>query len=361
MVALGLDAAFLWMLLVTGLAQGWDKRLADWTPWGWRVAVYVAGLAVPWTLVTLPLDWGRGYWVEHRFGRSRESVGHWMWRWLKAQLVGGSLLLLAAVTLTAILWASPRDWWWWMGLAQAGWTVVLTTWMPVVLLPLFYRQRPLANETLGLRLKALAQACGTQVSGVYEIDVSRETVKANAGLCGLGSTRRIVLTDTMMQGLAPEEIETVLAHELGHHRLGHLAWWLVLGAAMAWASFWLTAQILPGFLAHLGIASVQTLAALPALAFVWGIIQVALIPIHHGIGRHFERAADRFALEVTRSPKDFIAALARLQRQNLAESAPSRWVEWLWYDHPPIAQRVAMARAVQTERLRDGETERRRD
>ena len=343
LVAMGLDVVWLWGLSVSGPARAWADRLDGWAPWPWAVAVYVAGLAGPWTLALLPLDAYRGHVLEHRFGLSRQTWWGWGWRWTKGQLLGGAMLLATAVLLMGTLRASPAWWWAWTAAAWIAWSVVLTQWMPVVLLPIFYRQQPLGDEGLRERLSRLAARSGAPVRGVYEIDFSRETAKANACLCGLGATRRILLTDTMTQQYTPEEIEAVLAHELGHQRLQHLSWSLTIGAVGLVASCALLGRWLPLWLAALRIGSLQSLAALPVIALALTVIQLVLIPVHHGVSRRFERAADRFALELTRAPQHFIAAMRKLQRQNLAEDQPSPWVEWFWYDHPPIAKRVAMA------------------
>ena len=215
--------------------------------------------------------------------------------------------------------------------------------MPVVLLPLFYRQRPLADAALTARLRTLAQAAGTSVSGAYEIDLSRETSKANACLCGLGTTRRILVTDTLTRAYTPDEIAAIFAHELGHHRLRHLPRGLGLDAAWTVVSCGLVGQGLPRGLARLGIVSASSLAVLPVVALALSVLDLVWMPVRNGISRRWERAADHFALELTRAPQAFIAAMRKLQQQNLAEAAPPKWVEWFWYDHPPIAERIAMA------------------
>jgi len=342
-LAIALDLAYLMALVVTGLARAWADRLASCTPWPWAVALYVTGLALPWTLALLPLDWARGFWVEHRFGLSRERARQWFWRWSKVQFLGGLLLLVGAEGVTWALRAHPATWWGWVAAASLLWSIVLTQWMPVVLLPLFYRQRPLADAALTARLRALAQAAGTSVSGAYEIDLSRETSKANACLCGLGTTRRILVTDTLTRAYTPDEIVAIFAHELGHHQLHHLPRGLGLSAAWTVVSCWLVGQGLPRGLARLGLVSVSSLAALPVVALGLSLLGLVWMPIHNGVSRRWERAADRFALELTRAPQAFIAAMRKLQQQNLAEAAPPKWVEWLWYDHPPIAERIAMA------------------
>lgn len=340
---LGLTLAFLGTLCAAGAARWWSTWLSGVTPWVWQVTFYVAGLAVPVTAALAPLDWYRGFVLEHQYGFSRESLGRWAWRWLKMQGVGGLMLLAMAVAVAWLLRVAPASWWFWAALLVIAWSVVLTQWMPVVLLPMFYRQRPLANTVLGERLQRLASACGARVRGVYEIDFGKESSKANACLCGLGITRRILLTDTMTQAYAPEEIEAVLAHELGHHRLRHLTQLLGISAVSTLVTFWLAGH----WLRAGGRSGVNDLAALPAIAFALGVLHTLLTPVHNGVARRFERAADRFALEATRAPRAFIAAMQKLQRQNLAEANPSRWVEWWWYDHPPIAKRVAMAEAFE--------------
>ena len=345
LVSMGLDVAYLWRALASGAAQAWAARLSGWSPWWWQTAIYVAGLAAPWTVVLVPLDWYRGFRLEHQFGLSRQSWRAWTWRWLKAEFLGGLMLAGMAILLMGTLRASPIRWWAWASAAWTLWAVILTQWMPVVLVPIFYRQRPVTDPTLTARLQQLAARCGAPVRGVFEIDFSRETAKANACLCGLGTTRRILVTDTMTRDYTPEEIEAVLAHELGHHRLHHLPRLFGIGAISVVACCGIVAQLLPGMSAAFRVVGPRSLATLPVIGLALSLLQIALIPVHNGLSRGFERAADRFALELTRAPEAFIAAMRRLQRQNLAEAMPSRWVEWFWYDHPPIAKRIAMAEA----------------
>ncbi|MBI4227504.1 MAG: M48 family metalloprotease [Candidatus Omnitrophica bacterium] len=344
LAALALELAYLWWLPASGAAQWWAARFDGGSSWPTPAVIgYVAGLAAPLALLQLPLAWARGFRLEHAVGLSRERPGAWAWRWLKAQLVAGALLLAAAVILAQLLRAAPMTWWIWAAVAWVAWSVVLTQWMPVLLLPLFYRQRPLADQALTARIRRLAERCGLGAAGVYELALSRQTAKANACLCGLGTTRRVLLTDTLTAHYTPEEIDAIVAHEAGHARLQHLPRLLAFGALSAGLSVWLVSRWLPGWLARFGIAAPQALATLPVLAALLGTISLAWIPAQRGLSRRFERAADRFALEVTRAPAAFIAAMRKLQRQNLAETDVSRWVEWWWYDHPPIARRVAMA------------------
>lgn len=344
LAGMALELAYLWAILATGAAAWWA---------GWvmarvanphlAVALYVAGLALPETLLRLPLSWARSYRLEHAFGLSRESAPAWAWRWIKTQAASGVLLLGAALLMAVILRAHPTTWWIWATVAWVVWSVILTQWMPVVLLPLFYKQRPLADQGLAARIRALTERCGMRGADVFEIDLGRETSKANACVCGLGATRRVLLTDTLTAHYAPEELDAIIAHEVGHDRLRHLSRLLWIGAASAAVSFWLIHRWLPGWLAHWGIESPQALAALPGLALLLGVVQLVWTPVHRGLSRRFETAADRFALDATKAPAAFIAAMRKLQRQNLAEGDVSRWVEWWWYDHPPIARRVAMA------------------
>ncbi|MBI4314015.1 MAG: M48 family metallopeptidase [Candidatus Omnitrophica bacterium] len=344
-LALTLDAAYLALLPLSGLALAWEQQMAALSlPWAAAVSLYVTGLALPWTWVMLPLDFYRGFVVEHRFRLSRESRTAWAVRWLKIQALAGLLMLAMAVALSWILRASPAYWWAWMALVCLVGSIALTQWMPVVLMPLFYRQRPVDRDELGERLRRLAQRCQTPIQGVYEIDASKETSKANACLCGLGSTRRVLLTDTLLSRYTAEEIEAVFAHELGHHRLHHLPQMIAVSGLSLAAAFWVMAQALPGGLRLFHVQGLQCLAALPLLALGLSAVGLLLTPLQNGISRSLERAADRFALEMTRAPRAFIAAMQKLQEQNLAEPNPGRWVEWFWYDHPSISKRVAMAR-----------------
>lgn len=339
-LSLGPAAAF--------IASGWAQRLAArveaWAaPWPLQAAVYAGLLWLAAAAIFLPLDWLQGYRLEHRFGLSNHTPASWAKDHAKQLALGALFGLIAVEFLSLILRLSPQRWWLWTAAAWFGWSAALTRIFPALLIPLFYRQRPVEDPALTERLRQFLEQCGAPVRGVFEVNLSRTTKKANACLCGMGATRRVLLSDTLLSGCPKPEIEVVLAHEVGHHRLHHLGISLGLGAAGTAISCLLVDGAARATLGVLGIAGLASLAALPVIGLGLALANLALLPATNGLSRALERQADRFALEKTRDAASFIGAMRRLAEQNLAELQPPRWVEWLLYDHPPIAKRLAMA------------------
>lgn len=345
-LTIGLAAAF--------VALGWAQRVAApfeaWAaPWPAQVAAYSGLLWLATVLLFFPLDWWQGFRLEHRFGLSNHTPGSWLKDHAKHLALGALFGLIAVESLSALLRLSPERWWLWTAAMWFAWSAALTRIFPTWLLPLFYRQKPVENAALTGRLERFLERCGAPVRGVFEVNLSRTTKKANACLCGMGATRRVLLSDTLLSRYPEPEIEVVLAHEVGHHRLHHVGTSLVAGAAATAAACFLVDQaarpILDGcqVLDLAPMAGLTELAALPVIGLGLALANLALLPVTNGLSRFLERQADRFALEKTGNPGAFMAAMRRLAEQNLAELSPPRWVEWLLYDHPPIAKRLAMA------------------
>jgi STE24 endopeptidase len=224
---------------------------------------------------------------------------------------------------------------------------------PVVLLPMFYRFRPLERESLRARLVDLSTRAGVPVLGVYEWGLGEKTRRANAALVGTGRTRRIIVSDTLLTGYSEDEIEVVMAHELGHHVHRDIQIGLIAEAALLTAAFGAAAYALATWWRAAGLGSPSDVAGLPLLLLAGGVVTLAAAPFMNGLSRRNERRADRYALMMTAQPAAFISAMKRLAAQNLAEEDPSRTVLWLFHTHPPISQRIEAARRfvpVQTER-----------
>ena len=317
--------------------------LAEWA----AVIFYVGGLMLLLEMAALPLAFYSGLVLERRYGLSTESLRGWAGDQIKSLAVGLVLGAGAATILYACIRWSP-DWWWLT--AGAFFTLIivgLANLAPVLLLPLFYTVKPLERESLRRRLMALAERAGARVLDAYEWGLGQKTRTANAALAGLGGTRRILVSDTMLADYSDEEIEVVLAHELAHHVHGDIWKGLAFESALTLAGFYAAARVLDAWVGRLGLAGPGDPAGLPLLLLAAGAVSLIMVPAAHALSRAYERSADRFALELTRNPAAFITAMRRLSAQNLAEEQPSKLVEWLFYSHPPIAQRIAAARRFQ--------------
>jgi STE24 endopeptidase len=318
-------------------AHGWEEPVT--------VVAYTVALLLLLQTVEFPFAYYRGYRLEHRYDVSTERMGQWLRDHLKGALVGGLLAVFgASVVYQALRWDPD---WWWVAAALVFMlaTVFLAQLAPILLLPLFYVFKPLDRPPLVDRLVALAARAGTPVLGVYEWILSAHTRKANAALTGIGRTRRILLSDTLLAAYSDDEIEVVLAHELSHH-VHHDLWRsLALQATLVAGGFLVVHLALRWSVAPLGLRGVDDPAGLPLLMLVGGAWGFLMQPLSNGLSRRHERRADRYALDLTRRPEAFATAMRRLGQQNLAEDRPSTFVRWFFYSHPPIRERVEAARA----------------
>jgi STE24 endopeptidase len=236
--------------------------------------------------------------------------------------------------------------WWWLIAAVVFFVVgiALTALFPVLIVPLFYRLTRLADAALEGRLLALAARAGVAVIGVWVVDQSRKSRTANAAVVGLGRTRRIILFDTLASAFGIDEIEAVLAHELGHHVHGDVRRGLLVQGALTLATFGLTDVLLRAGVPLWGLQGPADPAGLPWLALTLMVLGAVRLPLANGFSRWIERQADDFALALTRNPVAFIGAMERLGTLNLAERRPHRLKEILLYSHPALDRRIARAR-----------------
>ena len=235
--------------------------------------------------------------------------------------------------------------WWWL-VATAGWlmvTLVLGRLLPVVILPIFYKVTRLENTALLDRLRKLTEGTTLTIEGVYELHLSEETKKANAALAGLGKTRRVLLGDTLLAQFTPEEIEVVFAHEVGHHVYRHLLKSVVLNVVLSLGGFWLVHQVLTACASPLGYTGIDDPAALPLVLFVTAIFGLTLSPLLNALSRFYERQCDRYALDRTQNKEAYRSAFTKLAKINKSDPDPHPVVALLFYDHPPIRERLAMA------------------
>ena len=310
-----------------------------------RLLLFTAALALPWIALTLPLSFYSGFVLPHRFGLSTQTRRGWVIDQLKSgslsMLLGNPLLL----GMYALIRIAPATWWLPAAAAYSLVSVVLTALAPVLLMPIFYRFTPLDEQYAGLaaRLKSLAERYGTHVSGVFSMDMSRRTVAANAALVGLGRTRRIVLGDTLLENFTEDEIETVLAHELGHHVHGDIPLGIIIQSGLNFGMFYLVSRGLEWAATYFGFDNAAAPAGLPALALLFGLLGFIVMPLGNAYSRWRERLADRFALRSTGLTGAFAAAMTRLANQNLADADPPRWVVLLFGSHPPLRERIAAA------------------
>lgn len=307
------------------------------------VGLYVLALAAMAEIVGVPFSFYRGFLVERRYGLSTENALHWLREHAKAVLIGLGFAEIAAALVYGALRRWPESWWIVSGLGYCFVTIWIVNLAPILLLPLFYRFKPLDKPSLRERLTALAQKAGTPVVGVYEWMLSDRTKKANAALAGLGHTRRILVSDTLLAEYSDEEIEVVLAHELAHHVHRDIWAGILYDTALTFAGFFGAHLALRAAVPLLGPQGPADPAGMPVLLIAAGTMGLVFKPLMNALSRAHERRADEFALQLTNNPSAFISAMRRIGQQNLAEDNPSRLVQAFFYTHPPIRERLRVA------------------
>jgi STE24 endopeptidase len=336
-------------LLLLLLASGWSADLRDFAyraagqSYALAVFLYVVSLLLLSKLLGAGLDY-YGFRLEHRYQLSNQRFGSWLWDEFKGWLVGLTIATLLVEILYFTIRQSPQHWWLVTWAVFIGLFIFFAQIAPIVLLPLFYKFEPLEDEELKNRLVRLSERAGTRVRGVYEWKLSEKSKKANAALTGLGATRRIILADTLLQHYSPDEIEAVLAHELGHHVHKHIPKSMVVQAGITLFGFWAASVVL-----HYAVdqrhmfETLSDFASLPLLILVSTVLSLILMPMLNAYSRFNERQADRYCFKSIGSVTPFISSMNKLAEQNLAERQPGKWVEWFFHSHPAIAKRVAAA------------------
>ena len=279
-----------------------------------------------------------------RYQLSNQKLRAWVSDEVKGFLVSCILAGLLVELLYFIIRQFPQHWWLLAWAGFLGVAVLLAQLAPVVLFPIFYKFEPLQDEELKLRLTRLGERAGTRVRGVYKWHLSEKSKKANAALTGLGNTRRIILADTLLDNYSLDEIEAVLAHELGHHVHKHILKGIGVQAGVTFVGFWAANWALHYALDRWHtFETISDFANLPLLVLIFAMLSFFLMPAMNAFSRFNERQADRYAFESIGSVAPFVSSMNKLAVQNLAERTPSRWVEWWFHSHPAIARRVAAA------------------
>lgn len=310
----------------------------------WTFLVYMTVFQTGMFLLGLPLSYYSGYVHEHKWGFSNHTFTSWMWEKVKSFLLGLVLILLVMGVLFWILAVYPQWWWLIAGLAMAMFSVIFVTLFPIVVLPLFNKYTPIENEELTSALEKILSRGGLQSSGFFKEDMSRQTKKENAFLAGLGKTRRVVLGDNLMDNMTVPEIESVIAHEVGHYKYRHIWKNIAVGSLQQLVVFYLVHLAMQSMFPEFLDSTRVNLTLFPLLLILIGGIGSLLFgPLSNAFSRSLESQADRYALANIPQKEAFQTAMAGLANRNLANAYPEWWVKFLYYSHPPIGERLQAA------------------
>ncbi|HNB88042.1 MAG TPA: M48 family metallopeptidase, partial [Anaerolineales bacterium] len=349
----GVAYALAWLFL------GWSISLREWlhqlvtVQWSvttgadWLIiALYVAVFGGISAIINLPLSYYSGFVLPHRFGQSNQSLKDWLVDQVKGLAIGAPLGLIMLELMYLALRLTGDAWWLWVAGGLLLFNILVSNLAPVLIMPLFNKYVPLGEEHKELeeRLLALAERANTKVKGVFKFDMSKRTKAANAALTGLGNTRRIILGDTLITEFTLDEIETVLAHELGHHVHKDIPFLIAFGTVSTTLSLFIASLALDSAVSFFSFTSPADIAALPALMLILTAYGLLTSPVNNAISRWRENMADDYALSSTQKGEAFASAFTRLANQNLGEIDPEKWVVFMFYSHPPLGERIEKAK-----------------
>jgi len=302
------------------------------------------------SIIFLPINIYSGYILEHKYNLSNQTFVKFIIENTKSMLVGLIIGLPILLLFFFIINYFGDNWWIVFASAMFFISVVLSQIFPIVILPIFYKLIPVDNEELKIRISGLAKNAGIKIQNVFTFDMSKNTKKANAAFTGLGKTKRIILGDTLINNFTIDEIETVIAHELGHYKHKHIVKNILFGTAASFITFFIISLLYKNSLSWFGFESITQIAALPLLSLWAMIIGLMQTPIGNILSRKYEYEADRYAIKSTRKPDSFVHTLEKLTEQNLGDKDPHPFVEWFFYSHPSIKNRLNAIRKFSSEK-----------
>jgi STE24 endopeptidase len=292
------------------------------------------------SMLSFPISYYSGFYLEHKYNLSNQTF----WKWILENLKGLLVSLVIGIPILLIFYFVINYFGsiWWLPFATIMFfiSVVLSQIFPVLIFPIFYKVTPIEDETLKEKIKSLGQKAGINVENVYKFNMSKNTKKANAAFTGLGKTKRIILGDTLLANYSIEEIETVIAHELGHYKKKHIVKNIFIGTASSFLTLFVIALLYQNSLSWFGFESITQVSAFPLLALWSMLIGIIQSPLGNILSRKFEYEADEYAVIETRNPLAFKNTLEKLTDQNLGDKNPHPFVEWFFYSHPSIKNRL---------------------
>lgn len=342
------DAVLVWALTLgggIGLLDAWARRVAGEGLMGGLLLFLALGAVTG--LMGLPWSWWSTFRIEQRFGFNTMTPKLWVQDAIKGTLLSAALgLPLAALVLWLVTVSGPL-WWLYAWIVWVVFVLLLQAIAPSVIMPLFNRFEPLADGPMRRRIEALLAKCGFASNGVFVMDGSKRSSHGNAFFAGIGAKKRIVFFDTLLDRLSEDEVEAVLAHELGHYAHRHVVKRMVVGFGVALGALallgWLMAQ--PWFYSGLGVVHPSNAAAFALFFVALPVFTVPFAWIGSRASRSHEYEADRYAARHS-SASALIAGLTKLYRDNAATLTPDP-LHSLFYDsHPPAALRIAALRAA---------------
>jgi STE24 endopeptidase len=310
-------------------------------------ASYAALLLLGFSSLFFPLSYYRGYVLEHHYELSNQSHGAWISDFIKSLIIDVLITALLFATIYSLLASLAGHWWWVAACIYTVFAVILSTLAPILIMPLFYSFEPLAEEGLTQRINERLTAANLPIAGVYRWGLEESSNTANAAFVGMGKTRRIILSDTLLKRCDEDEILAVVAHEIGHCK--HQDIWRMMGlnALCALLAFYGAHHLLIRLIDGMGVTQIADVSAAPVLLLSLFAISILLVPLVNAFSRRCEYAADGYAVRNHAGATALISALEQLSEQNLSVREPHPWIEWLLHSHPSLPRRIKYIQAIE--------------
>ena len=284
------------------------------------------------------------YKIERKYNFSNQNFKSWLWEYFKGFIIQLILTLILLGLLFSLFHFTPEYWWLYGAILMTFVSVILVTIFPIVILPIFNKYTPIEDEQLISRLSKILKNENIKIEGFFKEDMSKQTKKENAFLAGMGKTKRVVLADNIIENMNADELETIIAHEVGHYKHKHLKKNILVGSAFQLLLFFIINIFLkkysPEFLTSLN----ANLIILPIFILLFSFLNSLLIsPVTNLISRHFENQADNYSLIHSQKSESFITAMAGLANRNLSNAYPFWLIKIFYYSHPPVGERLENA------------------
>ena len=348
--------AIAWLFLGTRLSTGirdWAERTTRFK--GLQTALYAFSYILITSVVLLPWSAYEGYFREHQYDMSNQTLGDWLLDQAKGLAIGLVLGTLALVAIYAVLRKAPRTWWLWGALVAIAFAMFVVAIAPVYLEPVFNQFKPLPDSALKEQILSMARANGIPATDVYEFDASKQTKRMSAHVSGMLGTTQISMNDNLMKRGSPEEIEGVLGHEMGHYVLHHVYKGMTFIGIIIVAGFaflrWSFDKLQVRYGARWGLRDIGDVAALPLLLFLLSAFMFVLTPLSNTLTRTMEAEADNYGINVSRQPDGFAQAAMHLSEYRKMQ--PGHLEEIIFYDHPSGWNRIRRAMVWKAEHLND--------
>jgi len=298
------------------------------------------------SLISFWMEFYSSFIIEHRFALSNQSLFEWIKERLKALAVGLMLGIPVALVFYFLLRITGSEWWIYFSIFIFLLSIVLARIAPILIFPIFYKFKPLDTDDLKEKIYEIINKFNIQIKGIFTFNMSKDTKKANAGFTGIGKSKRIILSDTLIECFSTMEIIVIFAHEVGHYKKKHIIKNILLGGIVLFLSFYLCGNLYEWTIHKYGFINSYDIAAIPILLFYLTLFSLIIMPITNIISRKFERDADLFSIQITEDRESFISSMEKLAEMNLADKAPNKFIEFLFYSHPSIKKRIDFAKGI---------------